>query len=215
MDKLAETKWAIAREYARQFSELMGVQEWHFIGTDDQGQGQPDVIDLDGAICLSMADVMMVIDRLPEWIQRYGTHEGVAEEIMSWQWWWLERDNTAATHPILELWENRRERSLRTYPSINLEHWLMGCPREPRPKSPHDHLCELKVKREMLVELAVEYRENRTLRNIIDNLTDQMKPLQAECDKIDKEMIEKYKAEHPGKWASLEQAIREEEARQP
>lgn len=209
MATLHEQKWAIAREYARQFAELMDATDWHFIGTDDREKGQPDILDLDTDV-YSMSDVMMVIDRLPEWVERYGSREAVASEIRDWLWWWLDKDTEAEPHPLFELYEDRHDRSLRTSPSINLEHWLMGCPREPRPRTPHDRLRELRTKHEMLIELAEEFRETRTLGNVIDNIFSQMKPLQAECDRLDEESVERFRREHPGIVKAFEDAVREE-----
>ena len=119
-------------EYARQVADLLGYSEWRWVGVGDQGDGTYETLELGDWLYLSLSDCQTSIDRLPQWLSRYGTREAVASEIEAWQEWWLgdddDPDNTAA---VITLWESRRERYLRTYPRLNLEHWLLGCP--PRP----------------------------------------------------------------------------------
>jgi hypothetical protein len=148
----------------------MEASEAHWIGTDDDGNGEYEILDLDSEWFLSFGNVQLIIDRMDEWVKRYGRKEAVAQEIRDWQNWWLEGTDDA--EDLLELWENRKQRGLRTYPWINLEHWLMGCPRDVnKPADPDEELRVMKVQREMVTELIGKYRSSRTLWNIIDNLT--------------------------------------------
>lgn len=191
MKKLSEQLWPIVKEYTRQVAEIMQCREWHWIGTNDDGAAPVEVLELDGYYFLSWQDIQIIVDRIDEWVKRYVSKEGVAEEVQAWQNWWLGDDNNP--HPILEVWESRRERYFHTAPYITLEHWLMGCPREKREQTPRDRLRELKVKRELVRELTQEYRESRSLWNIIESLSADIKTLEEKVAKMDAEEIEKMK----------------------
>lgn len=189
MKKLSEQLWPIVKEYTRQIAEIMQCREWHWIGTNDDGKAPAEVLELGGYYFLSWQDIQIIVDRIDEWVERYGSKEGVAEEVQTWQNWWLGDDNDP--HPILEVWESRRERHLLTVPYITLEHWLMGCPREKQEQTPRDRLRELKVKRELVRELTQEYRGSRSLWNIIESLSADIKTLEEKVAKMDAEVIEK------------------------
>jgi hypothetical protein len=190
--KLKEQLWPVVKEYTRQVVELMEASEWHWIGTDDNGKGEFEMLDLDGEWFLSFGNVQIIIDRMDEWVKRYGSREAVAQEIRDWQNWWLEAIDT--TDGLLELWESRRQRGLRTYPHINLEHWLMGCPREGSKRDdPDDELRVLLVQRKMLTDLCKKYRDARTLSNVIDNLSAEIKEKQKQKDARDAKLMEEIK----------------------
>ena len=220
-------------EYARQVADLLGYSEWHWVGVGDQGDGTYETLELGDWLYLSLSDCQTIIDRLPQWLSRYGSREAVASEIEAWQEWWLgdddDPDNTAA---VITLWESRRERYLRTYPRLNLEHWLLGCPRDRPTESPHDRLRRLKVMRELITELmeqrepcqtefeqgrvatevddsqlTQQYRPQRSLWNIIDSLTADIKTAQADCDRLDAELHEQMK--HSQAYKDFEQAVKE------
>jgi len=193
MATLKEQLWPVVKEYTRQVVELMEASEWHWIGTDDDGNGEYEMLDLDECWFLSFGNVQLIVDRMDEWVKRYGSKEAVAQEIRDWFDWWLEREETTG-ETLLELWENRRQRGLRTYPWINLEHWLMGCPRDvKRPENPDDELRVMKVQREMVTELIERYRSSRTLWNIIDNLTAEIKEKEKQKKARDAKMLEEMK----------------------
>ena len=192
MKKLSEQLWPIVKEYTRQVAEIMQCREWHWIGTNDDGDAPAEVLELDGYYFLSWEDIQIIVNRIDEWVKRYVSKEGVAEEVQAWQNWWLGLPDDDM-HPILDVWESRRERYFHTAPYITLEHWLMGCPREKREQTPRDHLRELKVKRELVRELTQEYRESRSLWNIIENLSADIKTLEEKVAKMDAEEIEKMK----------------------
>lgn len=190
--KLKEQLWPVMKEYTRQVVELMEASEWHWIGTDDDGKGEYEMLDLDSEWFLSFGNVQLIIDRMDEWVKRYGSKEAVAQEIRDWQNWWL--DGTDSTEHLLELWENRKQRGLRTYPWINLEHWLMGCPRDVKKTAdPDDELRVLLVQRKMLTDLCKKYRDARTLSNVIDNLSAEIKEKQKQKDARDAKLMEEMK----------------------
>jgi hypothetical protein len=194
MKTLREQLWPIVKEYTRQVCEIMQCREWHWVGTNDNGEVPAVVLDLDGYYFLSFEDVQVIVDRIDEWVKRYGSTEAVAEEVQAWQEWWLGEPDGGASgttaEAVMELWESRRDRYLRTRPRINLEHWLMGCPREPREQSPHDRLRELMVKRELLRELGHTYRQSRSLWNIFDSISADIKICEAKVKELDKKVME-------------------------
>ena len=197
MEKLNNVLWSVAMEYTRQMAEVMQCSHWYWIGRNEDGTGPVDTCDFDGVYFFSLEEMQVVIDNLDKWVERYGSKEGVAEEIIEWFNWWLgdpdKEPQTMDGHPLLELYENRRERYLRTRPYINLEHWLMGCPREPRKPTIDDELRLLKVQREMVKELTQRYREARTLWNVFDNLTAEIKALEQRKERQDREELERMK----------------------
>lgn len=187
MEKLREKLWPVVKEYTRRMKELMNASEVHWIGTDDDGtHGEYDVLDVNCCWFFSFGDVQMIIDNLDKWVNRYGSKEAVAEEIRNWFDWWLDDDDDS--NSALSLWENRRERYLRMYPRIRLEAWLMGCPREKPEPTAYERLREAKAQREIISQMADTYRGSRSLWNIIENLTTDIKELERKV----KEQNEQY-----------------------
>lgn len=196
MATLKEKLWPIVKEYTRQIVELMEASEAHWIGTDDNGDHPATVLDLGGCDFFSFDEVQVIIDNLDKWVARYGSREAVAQEIRDWQDWWLGENDTkpsCAALDVMEVWENRRDRYVNLRPRINLEHWLLGCPREKRDPNDHDRLRELQVKRELVVELSHTYRGSRSLWNIIDNLSADIKACESRIKEQDEKIAEETK----------------------
>lgn len=164
----------MVQEYTMRVMEIMRCSDAHWVGTDDNGSSPSDVLELDGYFFLSWSDVQMLVDHYAEWKARY-TADGVREEVEAWQEWAL---GDYHEDPLMELFGSRRDLRLRTYPRINLEHWLMGCPREPRKKSDYEILLEMKLKLKLLEELSETYRSSRSIGNIISNIEAEIKTLE-------------------------------------
>jgi hypothetical protein len=209
METLREKLWPIVKEYTRQVTELMQCREWHWIGTDDDGKDACEILDIDGCYFLTWEDVQVIVDKMDVWVSRYGSMEAVADEVRGWQDWWLEKNNIDE-HPLLELWESRRERFLKTRPFINLEHWLMGCPREKRQPTMYDQRRELTVKMEFVKELMEKYRDARTLTNVFDNLGAELKELEAAIAKHEKEADKRMQESQSQAFRDFEEAINNE-----
>ena len=188
MENLKEQLWPIVKEYTRQVMDVMQCSEANWIGTDNKGNGTIGLLELNGYYYFTFEEVQVIVDHLDEWIERYTSKAGVAEEIADWQSWSIEdaSDTLDSTdHRVLDVWENRRERLLYTRPRISLEAWLRGCSREKlKPKS-RERLRVLKVKREMLMELGQEYRQSRSLWNVVDSLTADINALEAKVKQED------------------------------
>ena len=105
----------VALGYMKQVADLLGrdQRDCHWVGTDDHERGIYTICDLGDITFLTLDQMQVIIDRLPDWLRRYGTTEAVAQEIDDWMEWSIQEENMLDGHP-----------------RINLEHWLMGCPRE-------------------------------------------------------------------------------------
>jgi len=105
----------VALDYMKQVAKLLNrdPRDCHWVGTDDHERGIYTICDLGDITFLTLDQMQVIIDRLPEWLARYGSPEAVAQEIDDWMEWSIQEENMLDGHP-----------------RINLEHWLMGCPRE-------------------------------------------------------------------------------------
>jgi hypothetical protein len=192
MEKLNQKLWSIVNEYTRQVAELLDCSEWHWIGTDDDGVEPASVCDFDGAYFLSLEDMQIIVDRLDEWVGKYGNKDAVADKVRGWFEWYL--DDHDEKDSAVQIVENRRGRYLRTYPRINLKHWLMGCqPPDKYEPSLHEHLCELKAKRELVTELIQAYRPCRSLWNVIDGLTAEIKTMEEKVKVADEKAMDEIR----------------------
>jgi hypothetical protein len=208
--ELKEQLWPIVKEYTRQVKELMNANEVHWIGTDDNGSGTLSVLDIDGAYYLGFDEVQTIVNRMEDWLKRYGSREVVAQEIRDWQDWWLSDHSETwkdGNYDVLDVWESRYDRYVSLHPRINLEHWLMGCPREKPEPDDRVRLREKKVKRELLKDLVLEYRASRSIWNIIDNLSSDIKVLEQRIKEEDKRLSAAMK--DTDAYKNFEQAIKE------
>jgi hypothetical protein len=147
---------------------------------------------------------------LDVWVARFGSTEAVADEVRGWQEWWVGNHDSDSESRLVELWESRRERFLRTRPYINLEHWLMGCPREKRQPTMYDQRRELTVKMEFVKELMAKYRDARTLTNVLDNLGAEMNELEAAIAKQEKEADKRMRESQAQAFRDFEETINNE-----
>ena len=182
MKKLSEKLWPIVLEYTRQVAEVMGCSEWHWIGTNDRGDGVCDVLDLGGSYTLGWSEVLLIVDRLDEWVKRYGSMEAVGDAVKEWEDWWMDEFSENETYICAfdNLLCDRNKWHLRTYPRINLEHWLMGCPRDVvrHELGMFDKVTGMNIEVEILRRLAEEYRGVRTIENVISNIEAKIKFLE-------------------------------------
>lgn len=153
-----ELIWQAAREYARQFGELLGV------GPEFWVADQPWMCSFGDCYFFTLEEMAGVVDNIDKHIERWGSKEAVGDQIREWVDWWMDSGIKAYDHERLE---ERVTHQLRV--NINLGQWLAGCPREGRepfegPDATYNrHLNE----RDTLRRLIEEYRENRTLGNVL------------------------------------------------
>ena len=158
MNKLQETLWQVAREYARQFGELLGV------GPEFWVADQPWMCSFGDCYFFTLEEMAGVIDNLEELTIRWGTRSRIGDQIRAWVDWWMESGIKAYDHERLE---ERVTHQLRV--NINLGQWLAGCPREGREpfEGPDATYNRYLNERDTLRSLIEEYRENRTLGNVL------------------------------------------------
>ena len=121
MKKLNEQLWAVAKEYARLFGEIIQMDPEHWVGDC------PDICCFGDCYFFNLEEIRQVVDDIAKYEKRYGSKEAVGEEIRDWVGWWL--DNSVGPDRLCRV-EARVTRQLN--PNINLKAWLDGCPREDR-----------------------------------------------------------------------------------
>lgn len=162
MAKLKEQLLAVAKEYARQFGEIIGMDAEHCVGEEPAGMWC-----FGDCYFFSLEEMKDVVDHIDKYVTRYGSKEAVGDEIRDWVDWWLD---DCGDIDCRELVGARVTSQLRV--NINLKSWLEGCPREDmKPWSgPDAKYMELKHDHETLTRLVGEYRENRTLGNVLQTI---------------------------------------------
>ena len=186
MESLNEQLWAVAKEYARQFGEIIGMEPEHCVGDCPS-----DIWCFGDTMFFTLEEMQQVVDRLPEYIKKYGDRATVGYEIHDWVNWWLDDLSENREARRLELVEARVTHQLR--PNINLQAWLDGCPRDDREpwKCPDGELMWLKDAAARLATLMATYGTNRSLGNVLDNVNARIKPLEEEKSKRDREEYER------------------------
>lgn len=159
MEKIQEQLWVVAKEIARQFGEVIGMEPEFWVGDT------PDLCCFSDSMFFSLEEMRQVLERLPKYVERYGSKEAVGEEINAWVDWWLED-----SHDSVERIGRRVTYQLR--PNINLESWLNGCPREERKpwSGPDCDWMRLQNRRDVLKELIEEYGPDNELKNVLEGV---------------------------------------------
>lgn len=153
---------AVAKEYARQFGKIIGMELEHFVGDDPMGFAC-----FGDSYFFNLGDMAVVVDNIEAYAKRYGSREAVGQEVLDWVDWWLDgRHGDALTERIV----SRVTRQLR--PNISLEKWLDGHPREdtqPWSGPDADHM-RLQNDVATVQRLVGEFRGSRSLDNVLANL---------------------------------------------
>jgi hypothetical protein len=88
---------AVAKEYARQFGDVIGVKPTYWVGGD---------ISLGvcayGDYFFGLENMQVVIDHLDKWLSMYGNTENVGEEVCDWHDWIAEKDLHCGLYAWLE-----------------------------------------------------------------------------------------------------------------
>lgn len=189
MKKLNEQLWAVAKEYARQFGEIIGMEPEHCVGDCPS-----DMWCFGDTMFFSLEEMQMVVDNIDKYTKKYGDKATVGYEIHDWVNWWL--DDLTAKDKAPWTWgciEERVTHQLR--PNISLKAWLDGCPRdEYKPwGGPDGELMWLKNAAATVSTLIGTYRENRTLGNVLVNLNARIEPLEKAKAERDHEEFERLK----------------------
>ena len=189
---LKEHLWKAVNEYTRQVAELLecDYSDCHWVGTDDEGRGTFTICDFGDITFLTLDQMQTIIDRLPEWEERYGSRRAVAEEVREWLEWSIEEQNLTNGHP-----------------RINLEHWLMGCPREKPEPTIYDELTAYHQDFEAAEALIDKYGGERTLFDVKGEAEERIDTIMSEIERRDAEGLEKVKETEAYK--DFEKAIKE------
>ena len=88
---------AVAKEYARQFGDVIGVKPSYWVGAD-YSLG-PCAF---GDYFFGLDNMQVVIDHLDKWVSMYGNTENVGEEVCDWYDWIVEKDLHCGLYAWLE-----------------------------------------------------------------------------------------------------------------
>jgi hypothetical protein len=78
---------AVAKEYARQFGKIIGIEPAYWVG-EDMSVGACAF----GDYYFNLYDMQEVIDHLDDWVEEYGTIEKVGDEVFDWYNWLLDNE---------------------------------------------------------------------------------------------------------------------------
>lgn len=162
MKKLNEQLWAVAKEYARLFGEIISMEPEFWVSDE------PWLCCFGDCYFFTLDEMVQVVDNIGKYVKRYGSKEAVGQEVRDWVDWWLESDIKACDY---ERMQARVTHQLRV--NIKLSAWLDGCPREDSKPfdGPDAHYIQLQNDHETLERLISQYRENRTLGNVLENVS--------------------------------------------
>ena len=188
MNKLSEQLWAVAKEYARQFGEIIGMEPEHCVGDCPS-----DMWCFGDTMFFTLEEMQQVVDRLPEYINKYGDKSTVGYEIHDWVNWWLDDLSENREARLMETVEARVTHQLR--PNISLHAWLDGCPRTERDQwgGPDGELMWLKNAAATVSTLIGTYGDNRSLGNVLVNLNARIEPLEKAKAERDRDEFERLK----------------------
>ena len=187
--KLTQQKRSVMNEYAMQVAALMGFPKDFSWIADIHETSDLDALEIgEGAYYLGWTDLQVIIDKLDVWIEKYGSREAVAQRIDAWTEWWLsDMSELKKEWDVVDVWESRKQRFLRTVPRINLDAWLRGCPVSPYEESIYDRKTRLKVERELLMHYVDEFGGYTQLRDVLYQVEEQLSKVAEEVKVLDKQ----------------------------
>ena len=183
MNKLNEQMWSVAKEYARLFGEVIGMEPEFWVGDC------PVMCCFGDTMFFSLEDMRKVIDNLPRYIRRYGSRKAVGREIEEWVNWWLDGIYDDIT---MERILPRVTQQLRV--NISLVAWLDGYPREGcKPFSgPDADFLRLLSDKDTLSRLIREYGPDRELKVVLADVKTLLEREAAEKKKRDAQDMQKF-----------------------
>lgn len=183
MDKLQERLMSIAKEIARQFGEILGIEPEFWVADS------PALCCFGDTLFFTLEEMRVVLEKLPKYVKRYGSKEAVGEEINAWTEWWLESCPSA-----LEYARARVTHQLR--PNINLESWLDGCPREVSSawQGPDADVMRLRNYKDCLSDLKEEFGEEQEIGHVLRDVILELE--RKEKEKKDRDSKEWQKVMH-------------------
>jgi hypothetical protein len=154
----------VAKEYARIFGQIIESELEFFVGDDPT-----DMACFGDCLFFSLSEMRDVVDNIDAYQARYGSKEAVGQEIRDWVYWWADSSNV-----LMERIQPRVTHQI--WPNISLKAWLDGCPRQEREpfNGPDAEYMRLQNDADTLKRLIAEYRGNRSLDNILENVQTQL-----------------------------------------
>lgn len=116
-ETLKEQLFSIAREYARQFGELIEYCPEFWVADE------PWLCCFGNCYFFTLEEMVCVVDNLDKYVKRYGSKDAVAQEVRDWVDWCFDGINHDFHIPEAIL--PRVVHHLR--PNISLVSWLSGC----------------------------------------------------------------------------------------
>jgi hypothetical protein len=102
--------WTCAKMYAEETGNIIDMQPQYWVAEDIAITtccfGDVEFLNLD--------EMMVIVDHIDRWVEKYGSREKVGEVVCEWIHWCLDD----AVDPETEEWRN--------HPRINLWSWLKG-----------------------------------------------------------------------------------------
>ena len=161
MKKLKDEMWMVAKEYARLTGEVIEGQPDFWVAEDIA----VDSCCFGDCWFLNLEEMQVIVDHLDRWVEKYGSKEKVGEAVVEWLDWGLEDANNRSVH------------GGKMYARINLWSWLKGLrPDEPCVKEAMERE-QLDEGIDVLKRLIEEYREERSLGNVLKNLEGRRKEM--------------------------------------
>jgi len=190
MQNLQEQLRAVAKEYARQFGDIIGMELEHFVGDEPT-----DIACFGDCYFFTLQEMAQVVDNIDRYVRRYGSKTAVGDEVRDWVDWYL--DGMSHDSPLQEVIMPRVTHQLR--PNISLKAWLDGCPREDtHPWSgPDADYLRLQNDKATLERLVSDYGPDSILKDVqadIDECLDYETEMKARRDFDDWQQMMKGKA---------------------
>lgn len=154
MHNLNEQLWAVAKEYARQFSAVIGADVNHWVGGTE---AEVSLCCFGDIYFFSLAQMQQVVDNLPQLVARYGSASAVGDEIRAWIEWCIE--DVPDDLLVYEVLTERTVIDIR--PRISLISWLEG----PAPSGAKPWDTD-----------RADYERDRHHLSVIDKLLDHLRP---------------------------------------
>ena len=196
-------------EYAKVFTKIIGAEptSWRWVGAGAD-HTPLSILEVGESYYFDFDDVQTVVDRLEDWLNRYGSLHAVAYEVLEWHEWALAQVHEEDGYPAaVDVFEWKFERFLKTRPAICLEHWLMGCPRKIE-HTDRDKERVLKAKMQMVAELIGNYGSKAHLAEVMKKLDDDILAIHEKVASEDKRIQDEFRKS--AKWKELMNDLEEE-----
>lgn len=161
---LNEQLWAVAKEYARQFAQIIDANIDHWVGEES---GEVFMCCFGDFYYFSLNDMQVVVNNLERYVEQYGSRQAVGNAVRKWVDWWI----SDVPETLIEYTAERTTFSLK--PRIPLKTWLDSTPPDGIRPWGRDmsQLCRLHYRKRVIGELIDENGPGTRLADIYSELT--------------------------------------------